>query len=183
MIIGLCGRIGAGKDVVADFLVNNYGFKKIVMSDIIKEEMKKEGIEPTRENMQNFSKEMKEKYGKGVWAKKTLEYIHAYGIKNAIISGVRDTEEVKEFRKDPNFILIGIRAPAELRYKRLIARGEKKDPKTIEEARAQDKREEEIFDLISKCESEADVLITNDFKDLESFYEMLTVFFNNFFKG
>ncbi len=180
MIIGLCGRIGAGKDVVADFLVNNFGFKKIVMSDIIKEEMKKVGIEPTRENMQNFSKEMKEKYGRGIWAKKTLEWIKKHKIENAVISGVRDSEEVKEFRKDPNFVLIGIYAPAELRYERLIKRGEKKDPKTIEEAKAQDKREEEIFDLITKCKEEADVLIVNDFDNLESFYELLQSFFNNF---
>ena len=181
MIIGLCGRIGAGKDVIADFLVNNYGFKKVVMSDIIKEEMRKENIEPTRENMQNFSKRMKEKFGKGVWAMKTLEYIKTHDIKNAVISGVRDTEEVKEFRKDPNFLLIGVRAPAELRYSRLIARSEPKDPKTIEEAKEQDKREEEIFDLTKKCVDEADVVITNDFGELSSFHTLLNEFFDSIF--
>ncbi len=182
MIIGLCGRIGAGKDTIADFLVDHLGFKKVVMSDVIKEEMKKEGIEPTRENMQNFSKAMKEKFGRGIWARKTLDYINEHKIKNVVISGVRDTEEVKEFRKNPEFILIGVYAPKELRYERVIKRGDKKDPKTFEEAELQDKREEEIFDLVKKCESEADVVITNDFTNVENLYSLIEVFFEDILK-
>ena len=37
MIIGLTGRAGAGKDTVADYLVENYGFKKLSFASTLKE--------------------------------------------------------------------------------------------------------------------------------------------------
>ena len=35
MIIGLTGKIGSGKDTVADFLVENYGYTKVGFSDVM----------------------------------------------------------------------------------------------------------------------------------------------------
>ena len=35
MIIGLTGNIGSGKDTVADFLVENYGYTKVGFSDVM----------------------------------------------------------------------------------------------------------------------------------------------------
>ena len=162
MIIGLCGKIGSGKDTIADYLVSKYNFKKVVMSDIIKEEMEKNKLEINRETMQNFSNEMKQRYGKGIWARKTLEFIKMKKIKKAVISGVRDKKEVEEFRKDPSFILIFVWAPKNLRFQRLIKRGSYKDPKTLEEAIKQEKREEKLFDLYNNCRKYADYLIAND---------------------
>ena len=179
MIIGICGKIGSGKDTVADYLVSKYGFKKVVMSDIIKEEMKKNNLNIDRETMQNFSKEMKEKYGKGIWAKKTLEYTKEHNIKNAVISGVRDSKEVEEFRKDPNFILLFVWAPRELRFERLIKRGSYKDPKTLEEALKQEKREEQIFDLYNNCREYADYLIAND-STIDDLYQTVDILLKEF---
>lgn len=39
MIIGIGGKIGHGKDTIADFLVRAYGFKIVRMSDALKEEV------------------------------------------------------------------------------------------------------------------------------------------------
>lgn len=39
MIIGVSGKIGAGKDAVADFLVNGHAFKLVRFSDPLKEEV------------------------------------------------------------------------------------------------------------------------------------------------
>ena len=36
MLIGICGKAGAGKDTVGDFLIQNYGFNKIALADPIK---------------------------------------------------------------------------------------------------------------------------------------------------
>ena len=162
MIIGICGKIGSGKDTIADYLVSKYNFKKIVMSDIIKEEMKKENLEIDRETMQNFSKRMKETYGNSIWAIKTLEYIKNNKIKNVVISGLRDKKELEEFRKNPEFLLLFVWAPSRLRFERLIKRRSYKDPKTLEEAIEQEKREEKLFDLYNNCREYADYLIAND---------------------
>lgn len=36
MLIGVCGKAGAGKDTIADYLIKEYGFKKIALADPIK---------------------------------------------------------------------------------------------------------------------------------------------------
>jgi len=36
-VIGICGQMGAGKDTVADYLVDNFNYKKIALADPFKE--------------------------------------------------------------------------------------------------------------------------------------------------
>lgn len=36
MLIGICGKAGAGKDTVGDYLIEKYGFEKIALADPIK---------------------------------------------------------------------------------------------------------------------------------------------------
>ena len=36
MLVGICGKAGSGKDTIGDFLVDQYGFKKIALADPIK---------------------------------------------------------------------------------------------------------------------------------------------------
>ncbi len=40
-IIGLCGNKGSGKDTIADYLIENYNFKKLAFADFIKNALKK----------------------------------------------------------------------------------------------------------------------------------------------
>jgi pyruvate dehydrogenase E1 component alpha subunit len=36
MLVGICGRAGAGKDTIGDYLIQKYNFKKISLADPIK---------------------------------------------------------------------------------------------------------------------------------------------------
>lgn len=36
MLIGICGKAGAGKDTIGDYLIDEYNFKKIALADPIK---------------------------------------------------------------------------------------------------------------------------------------------------
>ena len=36
MLVGICGKAGAGKDTIGDYLINKYKFKKIALADPIK---------------------------------------------------------------------------------------------------------------------------------------------------
>jgi len=36
MLVGICGKAGAGKDTVGDYLIKSHGFKKIALADPIK---------------------------------------------------------------------------------------------------------------------------------------------------
>ena len=80
MIIGLTGSYCSGKDTVADYLVNKKGFSHISLSDIIRQELQKAGIEPTRENLINNGKESDRKKAMVTLQKKLLPKLHAVKI-------------------------------------------------------------------------------------------------------
>ena len=40
MLVGVCGKAGAGKDTVGDYLIEKYRFKKIALADPIKRMVK-----------------------------------------------------------------------------------------------------------------------------------------------
>lgn len=163
-VIGVCGEIGAGKDSFADYIVKKKGYEKIVMSEIIAEELKKLGRPVNREEMQKLTQEYKPKYGKSVWARASIEYAKQKRIRRAVITGVRDSKEVEVFREmlGNDFLLVYITAEPELRYKRIIQRSGPKDPKTAEEVKAQETKDAEIFDIYRDFNKYADVRITNN---------------------
>lgn len=163
-VIGLCGEIGSGKDAFADYLVRKKGYKKVVMSDIITQELKKNNMEINRENMQNLSKEYKEKYGKGVWAAASVDYAKKEVWRRVVISGIRDSEEVNILRQilKKDFLFVYIKAGKEIRFKRLLQRKGPKDPKTVEELEAQEQRESELFDIYGKFGEIADEILNNE---------------------
>ena len=73
-IFGLSGRMGSGKDTLADMLVV-HGFKKYEYSDIIKEELKRGGMKPTRENLRNMGNILRERHGDDFLSKRIYEKI------------------------------------------------------------------------------------------------------------
>ena len=59
MIIGLTGMPGSGSNFVGDFLVEEKGFIWLSYSDILREELQKEGKEITRKAMQDLGNEIR----------------------------------------------------------------------------------------------------------------------------
>jgi len=162
IIVGLVGFIGSGKDIVADYLVDKYGFRKFTMSDIIKEELKKLNKPINREEMQKLSIEYKAKHGNSVWAKKSIEYIKKNKWQKAVISGLRDTQEIPVFKSAGKFILVFIDAKLDVRLSRLIKRASEKDVASKEELIVQEKREMVIFDLYRDYKKYYDYKIENN---------------------
>ena len=148
-LIGLCGEIGAGKDTIADYLIRKHEFTKIVMSDIITEELKRLNREINRTEMQNIGKEYKEKFGMDVWAKACLEYAKKNQIRKVVISGIRDSAESDYFRKalGKDFIFVYVTSDKDIRFQRLLQRKSEKDPKNVEELEIQESREKELFNI------------------------------------
>ena len=104
MIIGLTGSYCSGKDTVADYIVKKHGFTHYSLSDIIRECMKEEGIEPTRENLIVFGTNLRKDKGNGVLASKALEKMSKDG--DFCITSIRHPDEINELRKRNDFILI-----------------------------------------------------------------------------
>lgn len=145
MIIGLTGKNAAGKGEVANYLKAK-GFVCYSLSDIIREEATKRGLEHSRDILINLGNELRQRHGPNYLAKKINKKImnakKFFTKKNFfVIDSIRNPYEVKELRKNKNFILVGVEAPIELRFKRLKERNRLGDAETLEEFKQQEQRE------------------------------------------
>ena len=148
-VIGLIGSIGAGKGEAGKYLVSKYGYVQITVGDVVREECKNRGLEITRDNCDNISKEMIAKNGEDHWMQQVVNKIKNENISKAIVDGVRSPRNnellVESFGKD--YILIKIDANPEIRFERLKSRGRPGFPKTLEEFAKHEKRQNQQFNL------------------------------------
>jgi len=139
MIIGLTGRNAAGKGEVANYLKSK-GFIYYSLSDVIREEATKRGLDHSRENLIKLGTELRTNNGPNYLAKQINEKIHPD--KNFVIDSIRSPFEVQELLKNDNIIIIlGVDAPVELRFERLLSRNRIGDAKTLEAFKIQEEKE------------------------------------------
>jgi len=165
IIIGLTGPIAGGKGIVADYL-DSLGFFRTSLSDRIREEILRRGEEITREKLQNVADELRNTYGPEVLASRTWQVILEKTKDKAVVDSIRGEAEVDFFKKDTDFVLIGVTAPAKLRYGRIKQRRREEDPQSWEEFIEVDKKDlksgkGKFGRNIGKCLKKADFLIKN----------------------
>ncbi|HZS43061.1 MAG TPA: AAA family ATPase [Candidatus Paceibacterota bacterium] len=161
-IIGITGHPASGKDTVADYLVSK-GFIKISGGDILREEMHKLNLATHRANIHDFVSKMRLKHGNGYLSHETIKRIKG----NTVISGIRNREEVKIFRKElgNKFQLIAVDAPLKIRYKWAQERKRTGDEISFEQFKKEEEREKakdqgsHEVDLVM---DEADLIILNE---------------------
>ena len=162
MIIGLTGENCAGKGTVADYLKKK-GFYYLSLSDVIREELKVEGKEITRDSLVEKGNKMRTEFGPAIMAVKTIAKIQKD--KNYVIDSIRNAAEATELKKLPDFFLVHITAPPDVRYTRMHARNREYDPRTFEtfmeleklEKKNTDENKQSIVDAVAK----ADLKISN----------------------
>ncbi len=159
MIIGLTGKNAAGKGEIAKYLQKK-GFVYYSLSDMIRDEATKRGLEHSRDNMINLGNDLRQKFGPGCLAQKTNEKIEntkkkSFGEFFFVIDSIRSPHEVKELKKNKDFILVGIEAPIELRLERMLRRNRIGDAKTLEELKQHEQRE----NLKSDANQQVDVAL------------------------
>ena len=111
------------------------------MGDVIRNEAKIRGIDPTGENLGKIANELRDKWGQEIIATKCVELIRTFKNEIIFVDGVRSIIELNVFRKFWKFPLIATVIDEKIRFKRLYERARSDDPKTIDELRERDKRE------------------------------------------
>jgi len=162
MIIGLTGSYCSGKDTVADYLVSKKGFSHISLSDIIRQELKKAGIKPTRENLIKNGTRIRQEKGDGYLAEKALTEIACS--KDYIITSIRHPAEIAELKKKSDFRLIFVDAPSKLRFERMQKRKRVGDPQTFAQFVTFENLESKRTgsgQQLQKCAALADINIQN----------------------
>ncbi|MDR0977792.1 MAG: AAA family ATPase [Endomicrobium sp.] len=167
MIIGLTGFYCSGKDTVANYISNIYGYKHFSLSDVLRNMMKSAGIEPIRENLIVFGTKLRRENGNAVLAEKILGSIKNGG--KYCVTSIRHSEEVAEFRKRKDFILVNVAAPYDIRFKRMQKRKRPGDPQTLEKFIELEKKESQSSgsgQQIRKTAGIADVVFMNDLDNI-----------------
>lgn len=119
LVIGITGAFGSGKSTASNFF-NQKGFTKLTLSSFLEEEAKKRGIKKiTRRILQDIGNKWRKGQGKGVLAKKAIEFIKKNKINKAVIDGIRNVGEIDMLRENGNLILLSIVADREVRFNRL----------------------------------------------------------------
>jgi len=171
VIIGLTGENCAGKGTVAAHLLRK-GFTPYSLSDIIREELAKEGKEVTRDNMIMKGNSLREQHGSAILAKRTAEKIKKG--ENYTIDSIRNPAEVEELRKLEGFFLVHVTAPPEIRFKRMQKRNRMGDPATFDSFKAIEEIEiggtSEFSQNLAKTFKLADRVLVND-SDFQQAYD------------
>ena len=184
MIIGLTGRIAAGKETLTSFL-REKGFVYFETSAILKAMLLERGSEITRENMQNLGDELRKQNGVGALMSIMLERAGKDKSKNYIFDSLRNSGEAVFLReKVKGFILIGVDASQKIRFERILKRGKPSDPKTWEEFLKMDARDnfdekDPMGQQTGRLLEMADFVIVNDgdlrdsMKQIEEIWKVL----------
>jgi dephospho-CoA kinase len=175
--IGVVGQIACGKGELKDYLVEELGFTSFSLSSIVHEELRKNGVtEFTRKALQDMGDELRKKYGDAVLAKLTINKVKdpKSKIKDLIvIEGIRNPGEIEFLKKLPHFVLIGVKAKRELRFKRLLKRNKEWDPKVWNDFLIVDRRDlgvgqKKSGQQVGKCLHYCDYILTNN-RDVRDF--------------
>jgi len=144
-ILGIIGRIGAGKDTASDYIAEKYGFEVIAFRDIVKEVTEKEGLEANRENMQKVGKRYRDEQGQEVFTKLIFEKIQNSTNEKILVKEMRTTADIKFLIDNlDNMKVLQIVTNKDNRYLRLKERGRSGDPESLGDFEEQENKEEEL---------------------------------------
>ncbi len=166
MIIGLTGKLGAGKGEAAKFFMEK-GFVYHSCSDILREELRERGVGENIDNLAKLGNKIREKYGAGELAGRIVEKIRDGGEERAVVDSLRNPGEIEELKKQEDFFLLGIDAPIEVRYERVKSRKRAGDDVSFEKFKSQEEKQLEgggKQQQLNRCMEMADFVIINDGK-------------------
>jgi dephospho-CoA kinase len=163
---------GAGKSSVACFLKEK-GFTIVTMGDVIREEAKRQGLEPTDVNLGKMMLKLRQDLGPGAVGQIVLQKLARDGSNNnnndssnvVVVDGIRSVAEVEVLKKVGNVRLLAIHASQDTRFKHLRERGRADAPSDSNEFSGRDKRELSVG--VSEAIALANEMISNNDLTLE----------------
>ncbi|MGF3555269.1 MAG: AAA family ATPase [Thermoplasmatota archaeon] len=161
-IIAFTGMPFSGKSVAVK-IAKDKGIMVVRMGDFVWEETKRQGKKLDDKNVSEVANSMRIKFGKNIWAKRTIEKIKSLGEKDlVIIDGIRSNEEIETFKKElgNDFILVAITASDEVRLQRAMNRKREDDSKNLDDIKERDRRE--LSWGLGDAIASADIVVSNE---------------------
>jgi len=137
LIVLVSGMPGSGKSMFSS-IARNMGIPVYVMGDVIREETRRRGLEPTPANLNMVARLLREEHGPAVVAERIAEKLREDPSPVVLIDGIRSLVEVGVFEKLGGVVIVAVHASPRTRFERLRRRGRPGDPRTWEEFRQRD---------------------------------------------
>ena len=175
-LICTVGLPGAGKGIFVK-AAKKMNIPVYIMGDIVRERTREKYNVDDAYYTGLYMKEMREKYGRDVVARLTIEKIEKNERKAhyILIDGVRNIEEINYFiNKGYRVIIISILASLHTRYKRIVKRRRRDDIKNLSEFIVRENREREIglTDVINRADY---YFINEDIKEKEGIEKAMLI--------
>ncbi len=172
IIIGLVGLAASGKEVAKKYLQEKYGAGGHRFSTILRDILNRLYLPVSRENLQNLSSCLRDRFGGDVLARVMAEEAKNEPKSIVVIDGVRRLDDIVYLKKLPGWQLVAVDADPEIRYQRLIKRNENAGDakKTYTEFRADEEKEAE--QEIPRVLTTADQRLDNN-ASLQNFYRQI----------
>lgn len=146
-IIGISGTNGSGKDTVGQILQEDYGYLFVSVTDILRDELKKEGKKTERENMRELGDKWRREIGLSVLVDKAVEIFNSKKdtYKGLVVASIRNVGEVEHIH-ELGGIVVWVDADPQVRYRRVTSRRRSsEDEKTFEEFLKEEQDEMHVY--------------------------------------
>jgi|SRR3989338_566914 len=124
IIIGFIGKLSSGKGTACSYLVEKYQAQIVMFSQSLRDILDRVYLSHTRENMQKLSQILREHFSQDILANIAAEDAKKVEAEIVAIDGVRRPKDLEYLRRMPNFFLVSIEADQEIRYQRMLRRGQ-----------------------------------------------------------
>jgi dephospho-CoA kinase len=141
LVVGLGGMPGSGKSLVVE-TARELGYDIVAMGDMVREQTRLRGLEPTPANIGKVMLELRAESGNYVIAQKCIPNIEEQKSSHVLIDGLRSLHEADIFKEHfASFTLVAVHSPPQVRFERLRIRGRSDDPPNYEVFHERDMRE------------------------------------------
>jgi dephospho-CoA kinase len=157
-VIAVTGMPGSGKEEFVSVAIE-MGISVLRMGDVVREYVRKQGLELTDDNIGRVANKERKEHGLGIWAERTVPQVSG---EKVLIDGIRGGAELEVFRNafGDDIITIGIHCSPKTRYKRIVKRKRSDATLTWEAFIGRDRRE--LAWGIGKAIASSDHMIINE---------------------
>jgi dephospho-CoA kinase len=120
MLLGVVGLNGSGKDTVAKYLREYYGFEWVSLSDMVRKEVLARGLSVSnRDSLNMVAEDMRKKAGPSIWIQRSLENYSPE--KDLVLSSFRHPSEIDIVHEKKGKMIL-VDAKIEIRFQRTVER-------------------------------------------------------------
>ncbi len=160
--IGITGQLLSGKSTASKFLEENFNAELFHFSRFLGSLLELLDLERSRKNLQDLGLFIKETYGQNILVKTALEYSKDSKADIYLMDGLRNKDDILALKEMPNSKIIYIKAKPEVRYTRMLERGEKAGEKQLSFEEFLESEKHDVDVQLLELEKYADVVVDNN---------------------